>query len=123
MISRFISSDDKEKPLLIVDSINATLRRLARLIQRRHGIKAIGIVTDNPALLTGVSSSWIRSSLKGMRRFDAFITLTPALNALVNTSKRPSIILPGLVDEFATTGNIPKRPYIFFAGALHERYG
>ncbi len=122
-ISRLISSDNKEKPLLIVDSMNTTLRRLAKRIQCRYGIKTIGIVTDNPALLTGVSPTWVRSSLKGMRRFDAFITLTPALNALVNIPKRPSIILPGLVDEFSATGNTPKRPYVFFAGALHERYG
>ncbi|MFA5235328.1 MAG: glycosyltransferase [Bacilli bacterium] len=122
LIRQMINNNRDEKPLVVVDAMNATLRKLAQRLRRRHGLKAVAVVTDHPALLSGVSPAWARSCLKGMRRFDAFITLTPALSALANPNRRPSVVLPGVIDEFVA----PKKetiPYIFFAGALHSRYG
>jgi glycosyltransferase involved in cell wall biosynthesis len=122
-ISKLIDEHPEEKPLLFVDAMNATLRRLARKIRRRHGVKTIGIVTDNPYLLSGVSSSWAKACLKGMRKFDAFIVLTTGLKTLVNPDDRPSFILPGVIDADAAKPKTKPRPYFFFAGALHARYG
>jgi len=122
LIGKLMKTVKKDKPFLVVDGLNATLRHLALKASRKHGLKTILVVTDNPYLLSGSKEKTARAAIKQMSKFDYFIPLTPALDILVNPLHRPHLNLPGIAEGREYYSQY-QRPYFFFAGALHERYG
>ena len=122
LIRRLIDKRNPNDTLLVVDGLNGTLRRLAKKCSSKYHLKTLAVITDNPHLLSGSSKRKAISSIKDMQSFDYYLPLTDALDVLVNPSHKPHFNISGITearDVFATH----QRPYLFFAGALHERYG
>jgi len=122
LIAKLLKNAKRDKPLIVVDGLNGTLRRLAIKACKKHDLKAILIMTDNPALLSGAKAKAAQSAIAEMRKFEYFIPLTPALDILVNPRHQPHLNIPGIA-EGRESYSAYQRPYFFFAGALHERYG
>ncbi len=108
--------------VIFVDTLNVTLLELARRLKKRHNVKVIGIVTDNPINITGASKNYSQDVFKKSLVCDGFISLTQGLLRLFNPKQKPAIIVPGFIEEAESFTN-KKEKYAFFAGALYPKYG
>lgn len=122
LIGELAGRQKGSQTLLVVDAINATLRRLAKKASAKYRLKTLAVVTDHPLLLSGAKKRQAHASIKDMQSFDYYLPLTDALDVLVNPHHKPHFNLPGIAEERNAFSSY-RRPYIFFAGALHERYG
>lgn len=114
----------KKDTVIFVDTLNVSLVKLAFRISKKYNLPVVGIVTDYPSSLTGVSKKYIDSVTKYYPLYDLFYCLTKGLEENVNITKRPSIIIEGLLEQnsLKKEGNGFGK-YFFFAGALYKRYG
>ncbi len=113
---------ERTPTVIFVDTLNVTLLELARHIKKKHKVKVIGIVTDNPINITGASKNYSQDVFKKSVVCDAFISLTEGLLRLFNPKQKPAIIVPGFIEKAESyTGK--KEKYAFFAGALYPKYG
>ena len=131
-----IKNRNTEK-VVICDTLNIAITLAARIATRIAGIKVIAIVTDLqknmgaarndnkhkkllPKLITGFSSSFINS-------FDYYVILTGQMNEVINTKKKPFIVMEGLVDikmkELEHEELNDKEKVIIYAGGIYEKYG
>ncbi len=122
LINEFSEIKRHPNAILVVDAINGTLRRLALKARKRFHIKTLAIVTDNPLLLSGANKKSATSAIKEMQQFDYYLSLTEALDVMANPHHRPHLNFPGVIEDRKCFSSYP-RPYLFFAGAMHERYG
>ena len=122
LVSRILKAPKTTAPLLIVDALNGTLRQLAKKIAKKYKLKTLAIVTDNPLLLSGANQKKAESAIKDMQKFDYYLPMTQALDILVNPSHKPHCNITGISEERQFHSSYDK-PYLFFCGALHERYG
>ncbi|MGI6713708.1 MAG: glycosyltransferase [Bacilli bacterium] len=112
--------------LLIVDGLSYLLTRVALEFKKTYRLPILGIYTDNPNNLTGVSQKYIKKLEKTYADIDLYFSISPALNLYVNPNGKPSLIYEGLsVPLKAINPRIPEEygRYFFFAGALLEKYG
>ncbi|MBM3909615.1 MAG: glycosyltransferase, partial [Firmicutes bacterium] len=85
-------------------------------------IRTIGIFTDSPEQLTGVSKQKAKQWRKLHRHHFAYIGITETLLQLFNPQQKPQLVIPGIVEPAIGAKKNP-RPYVFFSGALYHRYG
>ncbi len=133
LLDRFLSlnndicelADDllEKDSIIVVDTMNEHLLKSALKIKKKYGIKVIGVLSDNPANISHTNKRYIDEIYKNIVNLDGYIYLTNGLNTLFNKNNKPSFQLIGLVDEYKPITNPEKDPYIFFGGALYERYG
>lgn len=111
--------------MIIVDGMNISLTSTCLSFAKKHHIKIIGILTDNPNLLSNVKKIYIKKVLQNAAKFDGYICLTKALNELMNVNKKPFSIIDGVYEkrELINSHLITKDPYIFFGGSLYSKYG
>jgi glycosyltransferase involved in cell wall biosynthesis len=125
---------------VVCDVLGLSIATGALLASKLTGTPSIAIVTDIPDdLHEGMkqNASFLRRIQLGsyrilsthfMGRYDGYILLTEAMNALVNPRGRPHLIMEGMVDpgmgEVANTleGKFPER-VILYAGGLYAKYG
>jgi glycosyltransferase involved in cell wall biosynthesis len=121
---RLIRKLIKEYKTLIVyvDTNTLSNNLIYRVLKFQRGITWIGVVTDNPYLLSDQSHFRSNRLIKAHQTYDAYLSLTPALNKLFNIHHQPKIIIPGICEAKKSFGRHPRK-YIFFAGALYNRYG
>ena len=122
LIGKLIKATKNGQPLIVVDAINGTLRRLATKSAAKYNLKTLAIVTDNPKLLSGVKPTAAANAIKEMRSFDYYLPLTPALDIMANPRHKKHINVLGIAEDRIHYPSYP-HPYLFFCGALHERYG
>ena len=114
--------------VIICDPLNLT-QCFSLYIIRFFLPKIYAIVTDIPGLMVGESKYFVRiiSSfhIHMISKFDGFILLTEDMNNIINKSKKPYIIMEGLVDSsiIPETDVKDRERNIIYAGALHEEYG
>lgn len=109
--------------IIIVDTLNLHLIKLAKKLSKVYHNKIIGIVTDNLLNTTNVNLKYASKVDKIAPTLNAYIVLTEELNLLVNYNNKPYYIFEGLVDTFKVLKSPQETPYFFFGGALYERYG
>ncbi len=114
---------DKKETVFLVDSLNVTLAKLAHFSSILHSIKCFGVITDNPANLSGIQKKYLSIVTKTFQYYDGYLTLTDSLNNLVNPKGKPHYTFPGLVEESKTTKMLSERKFFFLGGSLFERYG
>ncbi len=114
---------ERKETVFLVDSLNVTLAKLAHVSAKLHKVKNFGIITDNPANLSGIQKKYLVAVTKTFANYDGFLTLTEGLNSYSNPQGKPHYTFPGLVEESKTTKMLSERKFFFFGGALYERYG
>ena len=120
---KYLSKIYHKDLLLVVDGMNATLAKEAQKFAKKHHIPTLGIVTDNPNLLTDLSPIRTKRMIAALSNFDNYICLNDGLNELFNKHNRPSLIIEGIVNKTNKQQIKGKFPYFFFGGALYEKYG
>lgn len=110
---------------VFVDLLNLNLVQLARYAKRRFKTRIIGILTDNPNNLSNVKKRYIENVEKSFSICDGFVFLTEDLNTYANTNNLPYTIINGVISYTKIKPEIDEKfgKYIYFAGALYERYG
>ncbi len=114
---------EKKETIFMVDSLNLTLAKVARFTSNLHHVTNVGIVTDHPKNLSGINRKYLKGILASFKFYDLFLTLTEDLNTFANPQKKPHYVFPGLVEEVKVPKTMTQRPFMFFGGALYERYG
>lgn len=90
----------KERPeAIICDAINPLASLNALIMSRRYGISTVAIVTDIPEYMdAGRENIFTKITSVLLKKYDAYVLLTEAMNNLVNKKGRPYIIMEGSCD-------------------------
>lgn len=105
--------------IVLVDSSSRLISYLAKSLSLSN--KVI-IITDHPRHLERYKPHQSQNFQTLHQNWDAYITLTESLNQTFNPKQNPAFILPGFV-ETRHVSSPQKRPYLFFSGALYNKYG
>ena len=123
-MNKAFSAIDTKEAIILVDTINPALLREVLKINKKYHLPIIGICTDSPSNISKTSRSYTMYILDKTKDFDGYIALTDGLKDLFNPNNKPSYIFEGLVEERQFPKHEEdKKPYLFFGGALMERYG
>ena len=122
--------------VIICDVLNISVSFAAVLASKITPASSVGIVTDVPAVLAGMSRS--RMSLRStivmlintfvINRFEAYVFLTEYMNNLINKQHKQYVVIEGQVDiDMADTINDlrgkSEKKVCMYAGALKKIYG
>ena len=108
---------------LIFDSLSIKLTRLALSVRKQTGVKIIAVCTDNPSNISDIPFYYPFACKFFARKADGYFCLTKGLNALFNPKGKPVYYQLGILDEDEIKPHQSDRPYLYFGGALYERYG
>ena len=122
--------------VVICDVLKTSIAISALLFSKVFRINSIGIVTDVPVLLAGISENSTKLinrialliNAYIMERFDSYVFLTEYMNALINKRDRPYVIIEGLVDidmvnmKNELSGKYKKKVCLY-AGQIKKIYG
>jgi len=109
--------------VIIVDVLRYNLLRAAKKIGRKYKVPVIGMLTDNPTNITGVTQKYINKILSYAFGLDGYLSLSEGLIKAFSSGHKPSYIFEGLVENFESTKKEALGDYLFFCGSLYERYG
>lgn len=140
-VTRLILARLTSDTVIVCDILNGSAcyaALLVRLFKKR--IKIIGIVTDVPGLTSGARSKlnpWWKKEIgkiavslqrKILNKYDGYLFLTEAMNNVVNSNRKPYIVIEGhsdilmkykqnLLEKKSTVKNI------MYAGGTHKEFG
>ena len=124
MVNSIAKENAGEKDLVIVyDSLNITLAKVAKALAKKLKAPRIAILTDDPDNITGVSATYRSACLKFSKDADGYFTLTKGLNEKFNQKQRPFIIREGVVEKADVKPKVLEKPYLYYGGALFEKDG
>lgn len=109
--------------MLVIDAMNISLGTAGLKFARKYHLPTIGIISDNPLLLSNVSKIYQRMVKKNFSKFTNYIFLTKGLADSFNPQKKPFIVIDGIFIKNEKSSNKIHCPYFFFGGALYEKYG
>ena len=127
---------NNKKGVVICDALSITVSMAALMASRIVRRSSIGIVTDVPAFLAGISKNRINFKSKiavlvntfAISRFNSYVFLTEYMNAQINKKNKPYVVIEGQVDiNMANIINELSGKYekwvCLYAGALKKIYG
>lgn len=116
--------------IVVLDYLRFSVNLAATLACKIRRIKTLVIVTDLPGedVFEKTFKSKIRNTFIFFLNYDFFVCVTEDLNSIVNTKKKPSVIIECLANEnFTLKNNFIQDKYeervIVYAGGIYERYG
>lgn len=109
--------------LIVVDAMNISLGTAGLKFAKKYNLPTIGIVSDNPHLLSHVSKIYQKVVESNFKKFANYIFLTKGLADSFNPQKKPFTIIDGIFMKNEKAINKIHYPYFFFGGALYEKYG
>lgn len=137
---KHISKLYRKDSIIVCNIMNFDECRAALTFRMFHKVKVCAIVADVPGLTSGAGKNrdakWKRM-LTSMAapfyrsandKYDGYLFLTEAMNAVVNKKGTPYVVVEGLADaqmqgvENRIDGKYPKKT-ILYAGGLHREYG
>ena len=123
-LARRIVEEQKKPFIVIYDSLNYTLAKVASLLVKKAKAKRIAVLTDDIANITGVGPAYQNKIREMNLGADGSISLTEGLVQTYKLGANPSYIQPIYVEEvpYAKPYKHP-RPYIYYGGALFEKDG
>ena len=128
----------RTQQVIICDALNLAVSVAARLAGSFFRVKTVAIVTDLPDQMQQYVSStrsyarmsrWYNTLSNPMlERYDSYIFLTKEMNAKVNHSGRPYMVMEGLVAIHeepppVDRNKLPTQRVVMYAGALYAKYG
>ncbi len=121
-----------QKKVLIYDVLSLSNTLGAFFAAKIRGFTSIAIVTDMPGI--DVMKKTFLGKLKTrfisffISQFDGYIFMTEPMNTIINTKKKPYIIMEGLVDNSMDKSNNELSnkedvKILIYSGGIYERYG
>ena len=123
-VKSIFKSLDLSDAIIITDTINPSVLGVVNKVNKKYKRPVLGVCTDSPSNISGTRRSYTLYLLDQAKHCDGYIALTEGLNFLFNPDGKPGYIFEGLVEDrsFPKT-NEYKQDYLFFGGALMEKYG
>lgn len=121
-IKSSIKKQIKKDDIILFDSLSLPLAKIASYFSKK-GYKSIPFLTDNPFNITGLKINCAKKIIHNVSLSSESISLTKELTKLFSLEKKPSLEILGIMDEFVPKESKEKEPYIYFSGALFEKYG
>lgn len=118
------------KTVAIIDVLNITYSIGIMSRCKKQGIPVIGIITDLPEMLFSNVNGYVKKKCaKIIRKCDAYILLTEAMNDVVNVSRiKPYVVIEGQADS--SMKNYPNefhhkdKPYVcLYSGSINRIHG
>lgn len=126
--------------VIICDVLVQSLANAARSAGKKYGVPVVGIVTDVPQYTSGARNKghhWLRrivakfaerNAARNLKKYDAYLLLTKAMNSIVNKKEKPYIVLEGHCDskmDLRENSLLNKEhPKIaMYAGGIHREFG
>lgn len=128
----FFTKKNQSNITLICDVLSLSNSFSAFLAAKLRGIKTIAIVTDMPGLdvmeKTFFSNLKTKVIKKFLSHFEGYIFITEQMNLVINSKKRPFIVIEGFVDiNMQYVNNKLEEKYkervLLYSGGIYERYG
>lgn len=113
----------EEIDAVLFDSLSAALSFEAVAIATKLGIPSVAILTDSPSNITNLSKANAKRIISYASKADASIALTQHLPKAFHLASKKSILIPGIASESDIAPFKASRPYLYFGGALLDRYG
>ncbi len=118
----------KKKDSAVCDGLNIALSAGVRLASSLKKCPCIAIVTDVPEILAGGKTRTAAFNAHLLAKFNGYVLLTEAMNALVNPKNKPYLVAEGQVDARMNAREntlAQKHPELvcLYAGMLHAKYG
>ncbi len=106
------------------DALSIRAGKAAQWLKEKRFIKTVAIITDKAENLTGAKSSYCKAVKKNLKNADGFICVTKGLNDYYNIKRKPYLLVGGILNKRPLGEPMfEKGSYLFFGGALYERYG
>jgi glycosyltransferase involved in cell wall biosynthesis len=110
-----------EKPIIIYDSLSRSLSKASRILANKRSLQRIAILTDNPKNLANRNYFVNKALFCNTAGADGAIALNDSLLKVFGLEKKPHAEILGIAEKMPIS---PFKPnYIYFGGALYERYG
>ena len=139
-ISLILKNNEKKETIFVCDVLNKSIFYSARIVRFFTGVKIVGIVTDVPGYTSGARAkllSWWKRLIinlatnlsKGsVKKCDAYLLLTEAMNEIVNPKHKPFIVIEGHSDismknRVNRIEDKTKEKSIMYAGGTHKEFG
>lgn len=130
LLFKWHAANKTQRHVIVCDVLNISVC-IGALFGKIVNIKVVGIMTDMPGLMKCNKHNLVGRIIKNinlyiLKKFDAYVFLTDAMNDVINLKKRPYIVMEGLVDiNMKTSKRNPDRAVrnIIYAGGCFEEYG
>lgn len=99
------------------------LSPIAAFASIKSDAPCLAIATDAPFNISHVNFLYKKAALYLGGKADAYLPLTEGLNRIFNKKGKPAFIFPGIIEDEDIEPMERERPYLYFDGALFERYG
>lgn len=121
---KILKNMDLNNAVIFADILNQGISFIAKSLSRKFHIPAIGIVRESPSNILGTTKQYAQRIFSQSHDFDGYICVTKEIDETINSRKRPSLILEGLVEDPTTYRQISDfGKYIFYTGSTAEKYG
>jgi glycosyltransferase involved in cell wall biosynthesis len=124
-VVKFVKEKIKnEEAIVIFDSLNIHLARIASVLAKETSSKSMAILTDNPKNLAKSTRIYQKLFAHYLRQANAYLSLSKGLLKALVFSAKPSLVFEGIVEEGKPGPSAyPERGYLYFGGTLQSRYG
>ena len=114
----------KNKTIIVCDVLNVSVSLGAVFAGILVGCPIVGIVTDIPELMvTGYLSRQVKLIYKIIDKCSHYVFLTEPMNARLNPTGKPYVIIEGICNENTESENLDHNNHSIYAGYLDEKYG
>lgn len=113
----------KKHTVVLTDTLNIRILKLAKFYARTNLLPIIGICTDSPNNITSISNTLSKYLIRSGRHLGGYIALTEGLNNLYNKRGKPYVVINGVVRNIELKRENTHGKYILFAGSLLRKYG
>ncbi|MCI1245283.1 MAG: glycosyltransferase [Bacilli bacterium] len=110
-------------PIIVFDPLNIALAKGSENLAKARGAKRLAILTDNPENISKSRQIYAKLVFRHTKRADGSIALLKSLVIAYGLIKKPYAQIFGIAVKSESEPIKPNRPYIYFGGALYERYG
>jgi hypothetical protein len=113
----------EEKPIILFDPLNMTVAKAATKLAKLRNLKSVCILTDNPKNLANPNYLYSKRVLYYAHQANGSISLVEPLVAAYGLLDKPHCEIQGIASDEIQKVKPCIGTYIYFGGALFERYG
>lgn len=113
-----------DKPIIIFDPLSIYLSQASKRLSSKLDCPRVAILTDNPRNLSKSSSFVTDITINAAAGSEGFLALSTGLLIAYDVQKAPHVTFEGIEEDLPYEEvNEPKGSFLYFGGALYERYG
>lgn len=114
----------EDKPVIIFDPLNIYLAEASKRLSSKLRAPRVAVLTDNPKNLSNSSSLVTELTINAAAGSEGFFALSNGLLIAYDVQKSPHFTFEGIEEDLPYEKvKEEKGSFLYFGGALYERYG